>query len=55
MMKLAENCFNYPVLGFDGFHCLTNIADRSFGRSLSYSKLDDAISALDKLFCDVPP
>lgn len=55
MMKLAENCFNYPVLGVDGFHCLTNVADRSFGRSLSYSRLDDAIAALDKLFCDVQP
>lgn len=52
MMKLAENCFNYPVLGADGFHCLASVADCSLGRSLCYSNLDQAIAALDTLLRD---
>ncbi|HLO64119.1 MAG TPA: HprK-related kinase A [Azonexus sp.] len=49
MLQLAENCFNYPVLGVDGFNCLTDVADRAFGHTLSYSRLPEAISALDRL------
>lgn len=49
MMKLAENCFNYPVLGQEGFECLAGVADRATGHSLSYSKLVDAIEALNGL------
>lgn len=52
MLKLAENCFNYPVLGVDGFNCLADVADRGSGHSLSYSKLPDAIGALNRLVGD---
>ena len=52
MLKLAENCFNYPVLGVEGFNCLADIADHSLGYSLHYSKLPEAISALDALVDD---
>ncbi|MCG2577777.1 HprK-related kinase A [Dechloromonas sp. XY25] len=52
MLQLAENCFNYPVLGVDGFNCLTDIADRALGHTLSYSRLPEAIAALDRLVED---
>ncbi|MDE2429902.1 MAG: HprK-related kinase A [Burkholderiales bacterium] len=52
MLQLAENCFNYPVLGIDGFNCLADIADHTLGRSLSYSRLPEAIAALDGLVED---
>lgn len=52
MLQLAENCFNYPVLGVDGFNCLTDIADHAVGHSLSYSRLPEAIAALDRLVED---
>jgi HprK-related kinase A len=55
MMQLAGNCFNYPVLGADGFHCLANVADSCSGHILNYSKLDGAIAALDKLFSNTAP
>lgn len=52
MLKLAENCFNYPVLGTDGFNCLAGIAEQTQGYSLSYSKLPDAIASLNHLVGD---
>ncbi len=52
MMKLAENCFNYPVLGVDGFHCLASIADRCAGRTLHYSHLNEAIDALETMLLE---
>lgn len=47
LMRLAENCFNYPVLGAAGFNCLADAVDRSRCRTLIYSDLDEAISMLE--------
>lgn len=52
LLKLAENCFNYPVLGVDGFHCLADVADQTIGYTLSYSQLPQAIEALNRLVGD---
>ena len=48
LMLLAENCFNYPVLGAAGFNCLADAVDRSHCRTLTYSDMNDAISALER-------
>jgi len=48
LMRLAENCFNYPVLGAAGFNCLADAVDQSRCNTLIYSDLNDAISALER-------
>jgi len=53
VVRLAENAFNYTVLGERGFETLVDIADRAECYEFTYSKLDDAIS----IFADLkaPP
>lgn len=48
LMRLAENCFNYPVLGVAGFNCLADTVEQSRCYTLSYSDLDDAIATLER-------
>lgn len=48
LMRLAENCFNYPVLGAAGFNCLADTVEQSHCYALSYSNLDDAIATLER-------
>lgn len=48
LMQLAENCFNYPVLGSSGFNCLADVVDQSICHRLVYSELDDAIASLER-------
>lgn len=48
LMRLAENCFNYPVLGAAGFNCLANAVEQSHCSTLTYSDLDGAIAALER-------
>jgi hypothetical protein len=47
-MRLAENCFNYPVLGAAGFSCLADAVERTRCSTLIYSDMNDAISALER-------
>lgn len=47
LIRLAENCFNYPVLGSAGFSCLADVVDQTHCLTLSYSKLEEAIAALE--------
>ncbi len=47
LMRLAENCFNYPVLGAAGFNCLADAVEQSRCHTVVYSDLDDVIAALD--------
>jgi hypothetical protein len=42
-MQLAENCFNYSVLGAAGFHALGALVDRVAARQFSYGDLDEAV------------
>jgi len=48
-MALAQNAFNYNVLGAQGFKVLSNLIDVSDCYEFSYSKLDEAIAAFDSL------
>ena len=47
LMRLAENCFNYPVLGAAGFNCLADAVAQSRCYTAVYSDLDDVIAALE--------
>ena len=48
VMRLAENCFNYPVLGAAGFNCLADAVDQAHCRTLIYSDLDEVIAMLER-------
>ena len=48
LMRLAENCFNYPVLGAAGFNCLADTVERSRCHTAIYSELDDIIASLER-------
>jgi HprK-related kinase A len=48
-MRVAENCFNYSVLGAAGFHALGELVDAAGGHEFSYGRLDDAIALFDQL------
>ena len=48
VMRLAENCFNYPVLGAAGFNCLADAVDQAHCRTLIYSEVDEVIAMLER-------
>jgi HprK-related kinase A len=48
-MRVAENCFNYSVLGAAGFHALGNLAGAVSSHEFSYGTLDEAIALFDEL------
>ncbi len=48
LMRLAENCFNYPVVGAAGFNCLADTVERSRCFTATYSDLDDVIASLER-------
>lgn len=48
-MMLAENTFNYNVLGQEGFELLGDIVDVCDCYGFRYSKLDDAVAIFDML------
>ena len=48
LMRLAENCFNYPVLGAAGFNSLADAVEKSRCHTAIYSELDDIISSLEQ-------
>ncbi|WP_276510004.1 HprK-related kinase A [Niveibacterium umoris] len=48
-IQLAENAFNYNMLGETGFRTLADTIDRCDCLALRYSRLDDAIRAFDGL------
>jgi hypothetical protein len=43
-MRVAENAFNYSVLGAEGFRAMAGLIEASESFDFSYSKLDDAIA-----------
>ncbi|NOR69337.1 MAG: HprK-related kinase A [Methylomarinum sp.] len=51
-MKVAENCFNYNVLGRVGFNVLTRAIDSCDSYSFEYQYLDEAIQAFEQLSYD---
>lgn len=48
-MEIANNAFNYSVLGVDGFEVLKKVVDRADCFSFKYSSLDEAIAVFDQL------
>lgn len=53
--RLAQNAFNYRLLGGSGFDCLTRLILDCHCATLEYSDLDDAIEAVDELTSATPP
>lgn len=47
--RVGENCFNYGMLGRDGFAALGALADTAPGYELSYGRLDEALTWFDGL------
>jgi HprK-related kinase A len=48
-MELAQNCFNYSLLGAQGFTALANLVEHSAAWHLRYGRLDDALAFFDTL------
>ena len=48
-IRLIENCFNYHVLGEEGFNMITKLVDASDCYEFTYSKLDDALEIFNEL------
>jgi len=48
-MRVADNSFNYSLLGLKGFKAMTNLIDASLCYDFTYSKLDDAIEIFGAL------
>ena len=48
-LKLANNSFNYPLLGLHGFQAVTRLVRHSDCYILSYSNLDEAMVKLNQL------
>lgn len=49
LLKVAENSFNYNVLGVAGFNALANMIDRCRCYAYSYEFLDDAVETMERL------
>lgn len=50
---LAFNSFNYAVLGATGFQAAIRLVRMSRGWRLTYSDLDEAVKAIDHVWCDL--
>lgn len=48
-MGIADNAFNYPILGANGFDTLARLVDACQGLQFCYSNLDEAIDLFDTL------
>lgn len=48
-MEIANNAFNYSVLGVEGFEILKKVVDRADCYSFKYSNLDEAIAVFEQL------
>jgi HprK-related kinase A len=48
-MQVAENAFNYSVLGHAGFDAMARLIGASAGYRFSYSRLDDAVDVFARL------
>jgi hypothetical protein len=47
--RVADNAFNYTVLGATGFDTLGRLAEACAGFDFHYSSLDEAIAVFDSL------
>ncbi len=46
LLKLVENCFNYNILGVNGFNCASDLVDDSDCYNFEYSSLNEAVLLL---------
>lgn len=53
-MALADNAFNYSLLGEQGFSTLAGVIDTSASYDFVYSDLDEAVAAFNQLAADAP-
>lgn len=49
LLKAADNCFNYNILGAQGFNSLGNLVDASDCYDFKYSCLDEAVTLFAEL------
>lgn len=49
LLKVAENCFNYNILGVQGFNSLSDLIDASDCYDFKYSCLDEAVTLFAEL------
>lgn len=49
LLQVAQNGFNYSILGTRGFRCLTNTVDGCGCYDFTYSRLDEAIDLFNSL------
>lgn len=49
LLKVAENCFNYNILGVQGFNTLGDLIDASDCYDFKYSCLDEAVTLFAEL------
>ncbi|MES2018679.1 MAG: HprK-related kinase A [Pseudomonadota bacterium] len=54
-MQVAENAFNYSLLGKDGFDALGRLIDASASYQFRYSALDDAMAVFEQLAQQAAP
>jgi hypothetical protein len=48
-MRVAENAFNFSLLGREGFDALGRLVDRAPGYDFSYGRLDEALAWFERL------
>ncbi len=48
-LRVAENAFNYSLLGADGFTTLAKLTGATRAYDFSYGALDDAVAVFDAL------
>ena len=48
-MQVADNCFNYQVLGARGFRALGGLIDASDAYMFRYSSLPEAMALFERL------
>jgi HprK-related kinase A len=53
-LRLAENAFNYSLLGAAGFTAAARLADHARSFDFSYGTLDDAMAVFERLLAGQP-
>ena len=48
-LRVAENCFNYGLLGLTGFHALTKLVQQCNCYDIEYSDMGEALIAVEQL------
>jgi len=48
-MRVADNAFNYSLLGLDGFQAVAGLIDTSLSYDFTYSILDEAVETFEAL------